>query len=451
MNQSRQELAKQIRSSLSGNYENQKEEEEELGDEYEDEYGGGEEEEEYEDEYGDEEEKEEEEHGYEDEEEADEEEEEEESENWKRPDSGKRTRPLNTEEKAMDPFGAKLSKRLHLSDYRVVEPLKTKARTKIKPNIIYKFDPVKHMPRYGTAVFVGHTRSGKTRTMWNMMAAKRKEYDTCLVFVGTEESAIEFSRFVPDSFIYSGLGVDYEKLVDLVVDQELDVREKKKPQSVLLIFDDFSFDASEFNRSKVISWLFKNGRHANIMVYIATQYYTDLCRAYRTNVKIALIQRENNVAYLDSLYRSYNTCFPNFRVFQETLLLCTENFGTMVLLNDPSKTDVSELVFHFRSNPDIKFRMCPDSIMWDYHHARYVPGYFKRKEVAEKTKAVFMGGKGGISAANAAANKRNATKGQLPTDGFACIENYVFLDPNAYDKTKHEQRIKKLRRKPIAI
>lgn len=382
---------------------------------------------------------------FEQEDEENEEEEEEEPQIVEENDGQDEAEEEDEDEKTDNPEVAakKLAHKLDFSGYRAVDKSKH-PRANVQPSIVYQFDPKESMPRYGTSVFVGYTTSGKTRTMWNMMYHMRNQYDVCMVFVGSAQSAIEFRQFMPDSFIFSGMGVDYNFITEIVIQQEVMRFEGKEPPRILLVFDDFAFDKDQFNRSKVISWIFKNGRHANIMLYISTQYYTDLCRAYRTNTKVALMQRDNKRNYMISLFQSYNTCFPNFQMFQETFLMCTENYGTIVLLNDPKKTELHELVFWFRSDPNIKFRMCPKSAMWAFHKMYYNPKCYERKNLYETMRTAFLGAK-----AIAAEQK---AKNALPTDGFStAVQNYVFMAPDKFDEEKHKKRVKKMRRRPVQI
>lgn len=245
------------------------------------------------------------------------------------------------------------------------------------PKEIFAFNPTRSM-NFGMFLFLGHTNTGKTTALIDILYYKRHYFKQALVFSGSQKSAQLFRKFIPASFVRDR-GFDPLALRLALLRQRLDVvRGVAKP--LLIIIDDCAHQKDLYMRCPEFMYACKNGRHDNVCIMITMQYYTDLTPEFRNQAMYVFIQREMNRKYLEVLFEAYNTCFDSFDEFNTAMEMCTKDHGTMVLSHDENVTaDFSSRVFAHRSKPNRHFKLDRHGAMWKYHKRWYDP------DVEEKT------------------------------------------------------------------
>lgn len=346
----------------------------------------------------------------------------------------------------------KINKDGSVSD--TVTPYSSSSSTKT-PSIVYKFKPRKELPKFGACVFVGQSETGKTSCIHTMMRHAKDFYDIVFCFVGTSDTAREYRKHIPDLYIHCALEVDYLLLCKVVIEQEERRERGEYMPRTLIIFDDTAFGNSLFNRANVIAWLFKNGRHSNFMIYVSTQYYTDLAKGYRLACKVAFLQRTNLKTAIEALYESYNSCFEGFRQFRETFLMCTKDYSTLVMFNKPTATEFEDLIRWSVNDPvgSTKFKMCEFSGLWEYAAANTDDKYHEKKEFKDDKVEQLLGGlPDRIKKKRAQEIEKNASLlGTKKRNEVVHWSNVVVRSDDFFDPKKHKKIVKRAVRQPLTF
>ena len=255
------------------------------------------------------------------------------------------------------------------------------------PKRIFRFNP-NRMLTHGAMMFIGHSGTGKSTCMMDILYYMRHKFTQVLAFCGSMESQMEFRRHVPDLFIYDGFNPSVLRLARLT--QELaSVRGECNP--LLIIIDDCSHQKQLYLYNPDFIWFLKNGRKAKCLTMISQQYYTDLTPEFRNQCMYTFIQKEDTKRYLMTLYEQYNNAFDTYDEFNTALEQCTRDFGTMVLSFDPHSTtsDFSSKVFCHRSVFGRKFKVDRNGNMWKYQKRHYDSKKTEARLIDEVRRAKF--------------------------------------------------------------
>ena len=256
------------------------------------------------------------------------------------------------------------------------------ATTMPDPSIqqIYKLDP-HTLPDHGVFVFVGGTESGKTWLIRDILYNKRKKFDRGLIFSGSKETSVMYAQHIPSLFVYDGYNEDVlQKAFDA---QECDV-EMGKARPFLIILDDLMYDKKSIMNSPLIRRIFMNGRHAKCLVLVSMQYAKDINPNMRQQVKVVFICRENNPAYREKMFESFNLIFNNFREWNAVAKQCTQNYEVMVLIKTMSD-QMSDNVFWYKAKEHSHFRVGKNGVWWRMHDHYYDPQFFMKQSATAVT------------------------------------------------------------------
>ena len=125
---------------------------------------------------------------------------------------------------------------------------------------IQKLDPTTLRPGQ-VLLFCGRRGSGKSHCLRFIMHAMKDHFDLACAMTPTVSSQEMFAELMPRSLIYPELRED---VIENMLKLNRELALKNKTKSILLIFDDLSYDKSIFRTSKVLLDLAKNGRHCMI-------------------------------------------------------------------------------------------------------------------------------------------------------------------------------------------
>lgn len=219
-----------------------------------------------------------------------------------------------------------------------------------------RFDP-KAMKYSSVSLLIAKRGSGKSVLLRDILYNKRRSLDMGIVFCPTEVMDPFFKNFIPPAFIYSKFDV---KVLWKVIARQAELCKKGKARDIYIILDDCGFDKKTMN-SEVMRWILQNGRHAKLFVIINMQYVTDLHPSLRSNIDYVFCLQEN--LYREKLYKNFFSMVPSMAMFNSMMDKVTENYGCLVLDNNSKSNTLTERLFHYRANPDIKpFRLGPPSI-----------------------------------------------------------------------------------------
>ena len=174
---------------------------------------------------------------------------------------------------------------------------------------------------------IGKRNTGKSEVIRSLLY-HNKEIPSGIVISPTEMGNKFYGSFCPDSFIHHHF--DPELLGRVMTRQRRRVTKYGKipKNNLFLILDDCMYDSKEVCGNTHIKEIFRNGRHFQITIIVTTQYVMDLPVALRSNIDFVFCMRENNVANIERLYRSFFGIFKTKYLFSQAFSVVTE---TMVV------------------------------------------------------------------------------------------------------------------------
>lgn len=234
---------------------------------------------------------------------------------------------------------------------------------KVSENIteisLRKFDP-KTIDPCRTMVCLAKRGSGKSVLIRDIMYQMRSKIPCGIAFSASEEGNGAYAEMMPKSFIYDDFSPEIlEKFVNR---QKYMVTNKKKHPEAFCIFDDMTYDAKKFMKDPNLRFIFLNGRHFKITMILSSQYALDLPPAIRGNTDYVFVLRENVVANQEKLWRNFFGVFPTFKMFQQTLMACTEDYGMLVLNNCAKSNKIEDTVFWYKAKIHPKFKVCSPAV-----------------------------------------------------------------------------------------
>lgn len=220
-----------------------------------------------------------------------------------------------------------------------------------------KFDPSK-LPEAPVIVAIGKRNTGKSELIKDLMYHKRN-IPVGLVCSGTEDGNSFYQKIVPGAFVYNHFN---KPAIERLVQRQKQAKLAGTCHPVFLILDDLMYDSS-FLRDKLLRYLFMNGRHFNICIFLSSQYVTDVPPSMRTNIDYVFVLRDN--LYREKLWRNLFMIFPTLEKFHAAMDVVTQDYGALVLDNTQASTSLSDCVFWYKAKLGRVFRMGSDSF-WEF-------------------------------------------------------------------------------------
>ncbi len=236
-----------------------------------------------------------------------------------------------------------------------------------------KFDP-STLPGDKILVFIGKRGSGKTKLMKSVLAQMTHIFHSGIVFSETEDGNGAWGKHVPGLYIYS----DYNtKALDAFIQRQRRITREnhtrfqqmyhRKPNDeetyrlrappAFVVFEDCFSDKTRINRDKMVSYLFKNGRHFNICAFLTVQWLLDLNPSMREQIDYCFFTKTMQRSVKAKLYEHYFSFYPTQRAFERHFNKFTENYGSMVLKTVGTSYEINKNVFWYRAKLDVPFKL----------------------------------------------------------------------------------------------
>jgi hypothetical protein len=209
-------------------------------------------------------------------------------------------------------------------------------------------------------VLIGRRDTGKSILVRDLLFHHR-DIPIGTVISGTEAGNGFYSAHVPKLFIHDEYSTGIienilkrQKTVIKEVNKQLQVHKicKIDPRA-FVILDDCLYDAT-WSRDKMMRLLFMNGRHWKVFLIITMQYPLGIPPTLRTNIDDVFILREPYIANRKRIYENYAGMFPTFESFCQVMDQCTENYECLVIDNNVKSNKLSEQIFWYKANLDIR-------------------------------------------------------------------------------------------------
>ena len=245
---------------------------------------------------------------------------------------------------------------------------------------IKKFDPTVIEPNR-VCLFIGKRNTGKSTLVKDIMWFN-KSIPIGMIMSPTEESNSFYKSMIPDLFIYNDY--DPDAVDKLIKRQRKAVKKKMKNPNAFLLLDDCMYDSKKITKDKNIRYIFMNGRHVKLMLYLTMQYCMDLSPDLRANIDYVFVLRENILANKEKIYKNFFGIFPTFDIFNQVMTKCTENFECLVLDNTSRSNEIEDVVYYYKATVRGNFRVGSNAF-WQHHRKHYNPN-FDDSDDEEKTK-----------------------------------------------------------------
>lgn len=240
-----------------------------------------------------------------------------------------------------------------------------------------KFDCKNAMKKKFNAIVVGKRNTGKSVLISEILyyLSKQKMPRAC-VFSATEESNRFFCKFVPDSFIFDDSSVEHRLEAIVAEQKKLQIQKQMGELSrdtdlgMVIVLDDIGYNKGVL-RSKIVRYLFLNGRHLEITMIVALQHLMQLTVDLRSNSDYVICLKEGNKNIIKNLHDNFFGVFEKLSHFRNAFDACTKDYGCMVLNNTVQDVTVNEMVHWYKATPGREFRLGSKEF-WKYHESRYI-------------------------------------------------------------------------------
>jgi hypothetical protein len=242
-------------------------------------------------------------------------------------------------------------------------------------------------------VLIGRRDTGKSILVRDLLYHHR-DIPIGTVISGTEAGNGFYSAHVPKLFIHDEYSTGIienilkrQKTVIKEVNKQIQINKISKiDPRTFVILDDCLYD-NTWSRDKMMRLLFMNGRHWKVFLIITMQYPLGIPPTLRTNIDYVFILREPYIANRKRIYENYAGMFPTFESFCQVMDQCTENFECLVIDNNVKSNKLSEQIFWYKANVDIRhdfklgskeFWEMSKSIADDEEDAPYNPDQYRK-------------------------------------------------------------------------
>lgn len=236
-----------------------------------------------------------------------------------------------------------------------------------------KFDPTT-LPGDKILVFIGKRGSGKTKLMKSVLSQMTHIFHSGIVFSETEDGNGAWGKHVPGLFIYNDYNpkileefIGRQRIITRENHRRFEEQNHRKPNDeetynlrappAFIVFEDCFSDVAKINRDKMISYVFKNGRHFNVSAFLTVQWLLDIKPGLREQIDYCFFTKTMQRSVKDKLYQHYFSFYPNTKAFERHFNKFTENYGSMVLKTVGQSYDISENVFWFRAKLNVPFKL----------------------------------------------------------------------------------------------
>jgi hypothetical protein len=235
------------------------------------------------------------------------------------------------------------------------------------------------MKTASVCLLVAKRGSGKSVLARDILFHKRHAFTAGVVCSPTEDSDPHFSKFIPPVLIYDDFDTN---AIEKLISRQRKLCKLGKATPVFVVLDDCAFDKKNMN-SKVMKKLLYNGRHYHIFCLICVQYLHDVSPGLRANVDYVFVLREN--MYRDKLYKNFFSMVPNLATFNSIMDAVTSDFGCLVLDNTGNSNNLTEFLYHYKSDRKLKpFKMCSQQL-WRLSEKRFNKEYDPEDEATTTT------------------------------------------------------------------
>lgn len=237
-------------------------------------------------------------------------------------------------------------------------------------NIVFKRFKMTQIEPNKILVFIGKRNTGKSVLVIDYLF-HNQDIPFCTCISPTDDLNLTFRPHIPSRFIFDAYS---PALIDNFLKRQRALKMKKENAKAgrgdpryqfvdsrgLLIMDDLLADAEKWKKDPNITWIFTNGRHADITLILTMQYQMGIPPIMRVNIDYLFICKETKRIELDKLWKNYAGIFSTFDMFLQILNQVTRDYGCLVIDNTSQSDKLEDQVFIYKAalHKGDNFRIC---------------------------------------------------------------------------------------------
>lgn len=218
---------------------------------------------------------------------------------------------------------------------------------------------LENMVPYATICMIAKRASGKS---WIVRAILDYNSDIPggIIISPTDKKSSFFGKFFPGLYIHYSYS---SQLIGQIFHRQEEILEKRKKYYKLkkkidprtyIIMDDCLSSKGTWLKDPMILELFFNGRHSKILYILTMQFPLGISPDLRANFDYIFLLAEDTVSNQKRIHEHYAGMFTNLNTFQQVFKELTANYGSMVVVNRGSTTEITDKIFYYKagqSNP----------------------------------------------------------------------------------------------------
>lgn len=223
-----------------------------------------------------------------------------------------------------------------------------------------KFD-IKKMNKNSVCVLIAKRNSGKSFLIKDILYHNRA-IPAGMVISRSDKVAHFYDQFIPQILIHHTYKTE---LLQKVFDrQQKAFEENWANKRCFLVFDDVLSEANTWKKDPLLTDVFYNGRHFDMLFLLALQAPMGITPGLRSNIDYTFILKTTNASDRKKIYDHYAGVFPTKEMFEKVLDACTNDYNCLVIDNTSTTNSLTDQVFYYKADDHPGFRMC-DETFWN--------------------------------------------------------------------------------------
>lgn len=251
---------------------------------------------------------------------------------------------------------------------------------------------LENMARNPAICMIAKRSSGKSWVCRSIMN-HYKDVPIGLIIAPTDKLNGFYGEFFPSTYIYyiyesdilKRLLTRQKKMLEKAKKKYIEKKKKCDPRAILLM-DDCLSQKSVWKKDPLISEIFFNGRHYQVMFILTMQYSLGITPELRNNFDYIFLLREDFINNQQRLYNNYAGMFPSFDSFRQVFRELTKNYGAMVISNrgvgnaEDEIDEITSKIYWFKAKKitDAEFGCKQFN---EYHKNNYDPKWLEKEEI----------------------------------------------------------------------
>lgn len=211
-------------------------------------------------------------------------------------------------------------------------------------------------------MIIGKKNTGKSYVAKDILAHVAHKLPLVVVMSGSEGQNKFFSKMLPDICIYTDIRTSkFGTIKDRHIGFLAHVENRTNNcaglvKNIGLVLDD-GIANTDWTKDDAMNDFIANGRHIDMLLIIVSQSLKKLSTLMRTNADYTFLMTCNNFGERKNIREELMGGLAKNK-FDRTFDKYTNNYGCIVIDNNTKSTEMSDLYFTYKSNPNLWPKLC---------------------------------------------------------------------------------------------